>query len=188
MSNVAPELWTALGAALAIFLSAAGACYASAHAGIFAVRFNSELYLKSFFPIVIAGVLAIYGAIIGVLLAFKLNGTDAVSQQTAHNYFAAGLAVGTACLCSGGGIGIFLKEYSRLSGSSVRRVYSGPETQSLLSNEQNPQNQCPAQNNMILSHVNMSEGFNFWSLIIVLVFMEAIGLYGLVVALFFIGE
>jgi V-type H+-transporting ATPase proteolipid subunit len=188
MTNVAPELWTALGAALGVFLSAAGACYASAHAGIFAVRFNSELSLKSFFPIIISGVLAIYGAIIGVLLAFKLNDPDDISQQAAHNYFAAGLAVGSACLCSGGGIGLFMKEYSRLSGSSARKLYSSPETQSLLSNEQSQQNQSPVQHHMILSHVNMSEGFNFWSLILVLVFMEAIGLYGLVVALFFIGR
>lgn len=188
MSNLAPELWTALGAALAVFLSAAGACYASAHAGIFAVRFNSELSLKSFFPIIIAGVLAIYGTIVGVLLAFKLDAADTISQKSAHNYFAAGLAVGTACLCSGAGIGLFLKEYSRLSGSRTRTACSSPETQSLLSNDQNQQNQSPLQQHMILSHVNMSEGFNFWSLIMVLVFMEAIGLYGLIVALFFIGN
>lgn len=90
-SIMTPELWTSVGAALAIFLSSLGSCYASVHAGLFALRYHAELRLKCFFPIIIAGVLAIYGLIVGGLLAFKLR-ESSVSLHNSQHFFGAGLA------------------------------------------------------------------------------------------------
>jgi hypothetical protein len=47
MSSFAPELWAALGAAISIFLSSFGSCYASTHTGLFAMRNHAQLGISS---------------------------------------------------------------------------------------------------------------------------------------------
>ncbi|EEC43673.1 predicted protein [Phaeodactylum tricornutum CCAP 1055/1] len=138
------ELLTGLGIALAIFLSSVGACYGSVYAGVFALRHASRGIL-SFAPVGIAGVLAIYGTIISMLLCGKLGSDHTLSAAEGYRYLASGLSVGLACFSSGLGIGKFLQEH--VNGASL---YT---TTSML------------------------------PLLVVLVFLEAIGLYGLVVAL-----
>eukprot|EP00979_Chaetoceros_neogracilis_P016480 scaffold8198_cov287-Chaetoceros_neogracile.AAC.3 len=182
MSSVSAELWTALGAAVSIFLSRLGSCYATANAGLFAMRNHAQLGLKSFIPIIVSGVLAIYGLIIGVLLAFKIDDESVISEEKAFHYFGAGWTVGTACLCSGIGIGLFLKEYTKMvvqdpvhdsdTGGALREPLISPQQTSTV----------------FSSALDMTKGYNLIALTCVLVFLEAIGLYGLIVSLFLIGK
>jgi V-type H+-transporting ATPase proteolipid subunit len=167
-----PELMTGLGAAASTFLTAAGACYASVHAGVFALRASVPCWV-AFSPIIISGVLAIYGIIISVILSAKFNNDETgLTETDGYRYFAAGLSVGLACLASGLGMGKFLEKHTI---TSSRRVASsdGDQTEPLLSTTEDAPN-CTY-------HVS---GHNMWSFLMVLVFLEAIGLYGLIVALF----
>jgi ATP synthase proteolipid subunit len=184
MSSFAPELWTALGAAISIFLSSFGSCYASAHAGLFAMRNHAQLGIKSFFPVIISGVLAIYGLIIGVILAFKIDDSSSISERKAFHYFGAGWTVGAACFCSGAGMGLFLKGYMNMnmvfpdSDRTHGTSEPGTLTEPLVSSQHVGQT----------SSLDMTKGSNLITLLCVLVFLEAIGLYGLIVALCLIGR
>lgn len=177
-----PELLTGLGAAAAIFLSSAGSCYASAYSGIFAMRSHPILGLKSLCPIVISGVLAIYGLIIGFLLTHKFDGDSEISATDGYRFLAAGLLVGCACLCSGTGIGMFLNTHNHPHGPTPPPLPPPPppsgaegSVEPLLGWPPHP------------PHPPMNEKA-FVTMILVLVFLEAIGLYGLIVALFAIGK
>ena len=158
-----PELLTGLGAAAAVFFSSLGAAIASAHSGVFAIRGKS---MKDFLPIIIAGVLAIYGIIIGVILCGKFK--DEITPAYGYRYLSAGLSVGLACLASGYGMSLFIKDMNERQKQQVT-ARTG-ENQPLLGNGE----VAVAQTN----HVK---------LFMVLVYLEAIGLYGLIVALFLSG-
>lgn len=160
--TVDPQLLTGLGSALSIFLAAAGAAIASSHAGIYAVRGKD---LKAFFPIIIAGVLAIYGIIVSVILVGKMKGD--VTQVEAYRNLSAGLSVGLACLASGLGLASFMKQINDHHSTSNQNL-EGTENEPLVGRR-------------ILAY---QQPVNFVHLCLCLVFLEAIGLYGLIVALF----
>ena len=162
-----PELFTGLGAALAIFLTALGSAIASGHAGIFALKHNNWIY---FVPVVQAGVLSVYRIIIGVLLCFKFEGEITASQG--YRYFAAGLSVGLGCLASGHGMAVFIRQLNEGKGvAKVESPASGSQTEPLLP----PAGDCTKD-----PHVR--------KLILVMIFLESIGLYGLIVSLFLVGK
>lgn len=185
---MSPELWTATGAAFSIFLSSAGSCYASIYAGLFVLQFYKKLGAKSFCPIIIAGVLAIYGLIIGVLLALKLSDkSNTVTLQDSQHFFGAGLAVGSACLCSGIGMGIFIKQYLNFSLVSTRVLSTGSNEHSTNGTDSEPLLSNGLYENRGVM-VDVSDFFAYIALLMCLVFLEAVGLYGLIVALFFIGK
>ena len=173
-----PNLLTGLGAVLSLFFSAAGSALASAHAGIFAV--NDKQSYKSFVPIVQAGVLSIYGLIIAVLLIGKLGGGDSsdgvavLSTVQGYRNLCAGLANGLGSWASGWGMSIFIKQ---LNDSGAIVGHGGGSTQSEL---QRPLIQG--------SGGNASSSIDFKKLVMCMIYLEAIGLYGLIVALFLIGK
>jgi len=108
-----PQLLTGVGCAASIFLCAAGSAYASSYSGVYAMRSSD---IKGFAPIVISGVLAIYGIIVSVMLAFKLNNLSAdsiMTQGEGYRNLSAGLSVGFACLASGVGMAFFIKELNQ---------------------------------------------------------------------------
>lgn len=159
------EFLTALGAAIAIFLSSAGASLGSIPAGVFALRANRTWGWKSFIPIVIAGVLAIYGLIIAVILCGN------VDQTQGYKHLCAGLAVGSACLASGLGMGKFIHI----------QTPDAPKVRVDLED-------CTATTatEPLLGHGNestMVSGAEVLRTVCVLAFIEAIALYGLIVAL-----
>jgi V-type H+-transporting ATPase proteolipid subunit len=90
MSLSDPQLWTGLGAALSIFLCSTGSAIASAEAGVYALRKHGY---AAFVPIIISGVLAIYGIIISVLLVGKMETSDLTAVDGYRN-LSAGLSVG----------------------------------------------------------------------------------------------
>lgn len=170
--SVDPTLLTGMGAAISILLTAAGAAIASGHAGIFALRNAADV--KGFVPIVQAGVLAVYGIIIGVMLSHKMVAEPTLTVVQGYRYLSAGLSVGCACLASGCGMASFIRQCNEGKAvSSVAAATAAPvgkgESQPLLP-------ASPAE-----------QGIDFKKLIMVMIFLEAIGLYGLVVSLFLIG-
>jgi V-type H+-transporting ATPase proteolipid subunit len=161
-----PQLMTGLGAALSIFLSASGAASGSAASGTFALQSSSTGFV-SFIPIVISGVLAIYGAIVGVILSHRMF-DEKLDASDGYRHLCSGLAVGLACLVSGSGIATFVSQNTWV----VPQKRSDQE-EALLSSKALPSPVMGAKFTIKMG--------------LVLVFLEAIGLYGLIVGLILIG-
>ena len=167
-----PHLLTGLGAAFSIFLSAVGACASSVPSGLFAQHATGS-FLLVWAPIMISGVLAIYGCIISVILSRGIT-NEAMTEAQGYRNLSAGLAVGLACLASGVGMARFIHEY-------MERARADVTTRTTSSGNSNGGDG--------LQDALLSPNFNrplapTWRLLVVLIFMEAIGLYGLIVALF----
>lgn len=67
-----------MGAASAMIFSAMGAAYGTAKSGTGIAAMSvmrPELIMKSIIPVVMAGILAIYGVVVAVLIAGKLSAT-----------------------------------------------------------------------------------------------------------------
>jgi V-type H+-transporting ATPase 16kDa proteolipid subunit len=164
----APEILTALGAAASVFLCSAGSALASIPAGVYAVKSTGY---TSFAPIVISGVLAIYGLIVALLLSSKLG--DAMDAGSGYKNITAGLCVGLACLSSGIGIGRFLDKSLKDAEYVVPVVSTATNSVTVPLMEGNADAASPKT-------VLAAPSIRF---LMVLTYLEAIGLYGLIVAL-----
>lgn len=198
-----PKLMSGLGAVLAMFLSALGASWASIPAGNFAVHsihghdtnqgFTS--CIMSFGPIVISGVLAIYGTIVAALLVYDSSssstssggggGDNAMTEADGYRHLTAGLVVGLACLASGFGLHGFLQ--SNLATSVTTKDGGGGNT-AVAHEEQlheplleSRNSGATTQTRTRVTTITTVPNIKF---LMVLVFLEAIGLYGLVVAIY----
>jgi V-type H+-transporting ATPase proteolipid subunit len=107
-------------------LSDIGGAYGTAKAGsgLMAMGLRSpELIMKNIIPVVMAGVLGIYGLIVAVILNGKFStptagtGYATYSQYAAFAHFAAGLCVGLCSLASGLAIGIAADAGTRAVGA-----------------------------------------------------------------------
>ena len=141
--------WTFFGFAgvfFAVSLSNMGAAYGTAKSGVgigsMAVNKPALVY-KSLVPVVMAGILGIYGLIVGVILSGKIK-KENVSSWAQFKYMTSGLSVGMSALAAGYAIGI-------VGDTGVR------------SNAMNED--------------------MFVAMILMMIFAEAIGLYGLIVAI-----
>jgi len=131
----------------AMTLSTIGAAYGTAKAGIGIAglgSFKPELIMKSLIPVVMSGIIAVYGLVVSVLIAGKLNPTQEYSLFAGFVHLAAGLSCGMTGLAGGYAIGIV--------GDSCVRAY-------------------------------VYESKVFVSMVLILIFAEVLGLYGLIVAL-----
>ena len=165
-----PHFLTALGCALSIFLSAMGSAIGSAQGAIYAVNGPNML---AFVPIVTAGVLAIYGPIIAyLLLEYHLNDPN-LSEVDGYKNFAAGLSVGLACLASGCGMANFVKQ---LNDGKCEKAPSGTAVAP-----------ASAESEPLLPASGTTGGrygkTTFRKIILANIFLESIGLYGLIIAL-----
>ena len=152
-----PTLLAGLGCALSVFLCGLGAAYATSHASIFALRHQDMMAMV---PVVQAGVLALYGIIIGYLIQSRVS--DELSIADASKFLAAGLSVGLAVLASGFGMGKLLKQCNADEFYFVRKGKTD-------------------------SQGSASKKISFTTFVLCLIYLEAIGLYGLIVALFLVG-
>jgi V-type H+-transporting ATPase 16kDa proteolipid subunit len=195
---VHPNLLSGLGAVLSIFLSSVGASWASVPAGLWAIHNASSHHKKegdgttngskkcmfrscffSFAPIIIAGVLAIYGTIVAVLITSKTSSSNSddesiMAMTAGYRSLTAGLVVGLACLASGGGMAHFLGQVQQAHGY----------VSSSCTNHMDPQ--IPEQQPLLASRHEGSDSTNSICnvrFLMVIVFLEAIALYGLIVAL-----
>lgn len=138
-----------LGAASAIVFSSFGAAYGTAKSGtgIAAMAvMRPELIMKSIIPVVMAGIIAIYGLVVAAILAngIKEGGPGGYKLITGFLHLGAGLSVGLSGLAAGFAIGI-------VGDAGVRGTAQQPRL--------------------------------FVGMILILIFAEVLGLYGLIVAL-----
>ncbi|KAI8900113.1 V-ATPase proteolipid subunit C-like domain-containing protein [Globomyces pollinis-pini] len=135
----------AMGCAVAIIFSCFGAAYGTAKSGVGLCAMGvmrPELMLKNVIPVVMAGIIGIYGVVVAVLLSGGLQ-----QEMTLYAGFislAAGLSVGLSGLAAGFAIGV-------VGDAGVRASAQQPRL--------------------------------FVGMILILIFAEVLGLYGLIVAL-----
>jgi V-type H+-transporting ATPase proteolipid subunit len=140
-----------MGATSAMVFSAMGAAYGTAKSGtgIAAMAvMRPEAIMKSIIPVVMAGIIAIYGVVVAVLIAGQLAPAGVGSEYTLYKGFVhlgAGLSVGLSGLAAGYAIGI-------VGDAGVRGTAQQPRL--------------------------------FVGMILILIFAEVLGLYGLIVAIY----
>merc|ERR1712183_952943 len=136
------------GVTSAIVFANLGAAYGTAKSGVGISSMGvmrPDMVMRSIIPVVMAGVLGIYGLITAVIINGKItNLAGGYSQFTAFAHLGAGLTVGLSSLAAGLAIGI-------VGDAGVR------------ANAQQPR--------------------LFVGMILILIFAEALGLYGLIVGL-----
>eukprot|EP01090_Pellita_catalonica_P003553 TRINITY_DN13218_c0_g1_i1.p1 TRINITY_DN13218_c0_g1~~TRINITY_DN13218_c0_g1_i1.p1 ORF type:complete len:161 (+),score=26.75 TRINITY_DN13218_c0_g1_i1:128-610(+) len=134
-----------MGCASALVFACMGAAYGTAKSGVGVASMGvmrPELVMRSIIPVVMAGVIGIYGLIIAVIVATNVN-TD-ITAFKGFAYLGSGLSVGLSGLAAGMAIGI-------VGDAGVRAT---------------------AQQSKL-----------FVGMILILIFAEALGLYGLIVGL-----
>jgi len=136
----------AIGATAAIVFSALGAAYGTAKSGcgISAMAvMRPDFIMKSVIPVVMAGIIAIYGLVVAVLIANNIA-PEGYGLYKAFLQLGAGLSVGLSGLAAGFAIGI-------VGDAGVRGTAQQPRL--------------------------------YVGMILILIFAEVLGLYGLIVAL-----
>ena len=131
---------------MALILSNVGAAYGTAKSSIGIANLglvNPNKIFRALIPIIMAGILGIYGLIVGVILSKKAKDEN-LSLRNGFMYMGAGLCCGFSSLASGLAIGV--------AGEAGVKAY--------------------AQTDNV-----------FVGMILMLIFAEAIGLYGLIVAI-----
>ncbi|KAH9997863.1 V-type ATPase [Russula vinacea] len=116
---------------------AVGAAFGTSKAGI-------ELIMKSLIPVVMSGIIAVYGLVVSVLIVGNLDPSQGYPLYSGFVHLGAGLACGSTGLAAGYAIGII--------GDSCVRAY-------------------------------VRETKVFVTMVLILIFAEVLGLYGLIVAL-----
>lgn len=137
-----------MGATSAMVFSALGAAYGTAKSGVGISAMSvmrPELIMKCIIPVVMAGIIAIYGLVVAVLIAGKLNSAESYSLYQGFVHMGAGLSVGLSGLAAGFAIGI-------VGDAGVRGTAQQPRL--------------------------------FVGMILILIFAEVLGLYGLIVAIY----
>lgn len=140
--------------------------------------------MKNIIPIVMAGVIGIYGLIVAVILAESIptpskNRDNAYSIYTAMAHLCAGLCAGASGLAAGGCIGI-VGDYG------VRAVGYRASNISLFPSSSNKDGYSSVPDSEDIPDTNMGaedQGKLFVGMLIMLIFSEALALYGLIVAL-----
>jgi len=134
-----------MGVTSALVFANLGAAYGTAKSGVGISSMgvmNPQLVMRNIIPVVMAGVLGIYGLIVAVILIQSVG--SAYSFYNGYAHLASGLSCGLSGLAAGMAIGI-------VGDAGVRANGQQPKL--------------------------------FVSMILILIFAEALGLYGLIVAL-----
>merc|ERR1711871_1605294 len=142
-----------MGAAAALIFANFGAAYGTAKSGVGVASMGvmrPDLVMRSIIPVVMAGVIGIYGLIIAVITQTKITtGAGSYSLYNGFAHLAGGLAGGLSGLAAGMAIGI-------VGDAGVRATAQQPRL--------------------------------FVGMILILIFAEALGLYGLIIALIMSGK
>ncbi|KAG6511640.1 hypothetical protein ZIOFF_029715 [Zingiber officinale] len=160
-----------LGAAAALVFSCMGAAYGTAKSGVGVASMGvmrPELVMKSIVPVVMAGVLGIYGLIIAVIISTGIN-PKAKSYYLFDGYahLSSGLACGLAGLSAGMAIGI-------VGDAGVRK-----ESLAYFLGVDIPH----GVEQSLLIQANAQQPKLFVGMILILIFAEALALYGLIVGI-----
>ena len=136
-----------MGVSAALVFANLGAAYGTAKSGVGISSMGvmrPDLVMRSIIPVVMAGVLGIYGLITAVIINGKLDPPETYSQYSGYAHLGAGLTVGMSSLAAGLAIGIVGDAGVRAS-AQQSKLYVG--------------------------------------MVLILIFAEALGLYGLIVGL-----
>merc|ERR1711968_275799 len=98
-----------MGCAAALVFACLGAAYGTAKSGVGVANMgvmHADMVMKSIIPIIMAGVLGIYGLIVAVLLGSSITGTEAYGYASYSGYSA--LAAGLCCGMAGLFVGVIL--------------------------------------------------------------------------------
>ena len=134
-----------MGVASGLVFANLGASYGTAKSGVGIASLgviDSSKVIKALIPVIMAGILGVYGIIVAVLLNSKCK--DISTEKQGYQYLSAGLCCGLSALASGLAIGV--------AGDAGVRAYA------------------------------QTDGI-FVGMIILLIFAEAIGLYGMIIAI-----
>ena len=134
-----------IGIAAAIVFANLGSAYGAAKTGVGICSMGvlrPELIFKSIVPVIMAGILGIYGLIVGVIISRKV--TDNMSFGDGYRYLSGGLCCGLSSLAAGLAIGI-VGDAGVRANAQQEKIYIG--------------------------------------MILILIFAEAVALYGFIVSL-----
>ncbi|ALC39722.1 Vha16-5, partial [Drosophila busckii] len=137
-----------MGVVCSIVFSSFGAAYGTAVAGTGIANtavMRPEMIMKSIIPVVMAGIIAIYGLVVSVLISGNLQNADSYPLAKGFVHLAAGISVGVSGMASGYAIGV-------IGDAGVRNTAQQPRL--------------------------------FIGMILILIFAEVLGLYGLIVAIY----
>ncbi|KAK4658007.1 vacuolar ATPase V0 domain subunit c [Podospora pseudocomata] len=135
-----------MGCTAAIVFTCLGASYGTAKSGVGIAAMGvlrPDLIVKNIVPVIMAGIIGIYGLVVSVLISDALT-QDSYALYTGFVQLGAGLSVGLAGMAAGFAIGI-------VGDAGVRGTAQQPRL--------------------------------FVGMILILIFAEVLGLYGLIVAL-----
>ncbi|EGN98405.1 hypothetical protein SERLA73DRAFT_183392 [Serpula lacrymans var. lacrymans S7.3] len=135
------------GVASAVIFSTVGAAFGTSKAGIGIAglgSFKPELIMKSLVPVVMSGIIAVYGLVVSVLIAGSLHPSKDYPLAAGFIHLGAGISCGATGIAAGYAIGIV--------GDACVRAY-------------------------------VHQQRVFVSMVLILIFAEVLGLYGLIVAL-----
>ena len=135
-----------MGIAAALVFANLGAAYGTAKSGVgicFMGVLKPDLIIKSSIPVIMAGILGIYGLIVAVILHQKVK-SDTYNYKSGFGHFSSGLCCGLSSLAAGIAIGIAGEAGVRALGQQDR-IFVG--------------------------------------MMLILIFAEALGLYGLIISL-----
>jgi len=176
-----------LGATSCVVLSNWGSAWGTWKAGIgvcnMGVNYPSGV-IKNIVPIVMAGVLGIYGLIVAVIITQDIkspdkDGNNSYSTFNGYAHLAAGLCCGISCLVAGGTIGMIGDVGVRVFGlkaTNGKRAWASGEGMDAGDARGDDFGSGGASN---VEDANKL----YVSLLIMLIFSEALALYGLIVAL-----
>lgn len=136
-----------LGAVVALVFANMGSAYGAAKSGIGVAYLGitaPEKIMRGIVPVIMAGILGIYGLIIAVIINNNIHADSTYSSYAGFMHLGAGVAAGMASLGAGLSIGVV--------GDTAARSYG-------------KQDQI------------------FVAMVLMLIFSEALGLYGLIIAL-----
>lgn len=136
-----------MGAASAVIFSSLGAAYGTAKSGsgIAAMAvMRPELVNQSIIPVVMAGIIAIYGLVVAAVISNNIRSPPDYKLYQGFLHLGAGLSVGLSGLAAGFAIGV-------VGDAGVRGIAQQPRL--------------------------------FVGMILILIFAEVLGLYGLIIAL-----
>ena len=143
-----PYFFGYIGIACALVLANLGAAYGTANSGVGICTMGilkPDLIIRSIIPVIMAGILGIYGLIVAVIIQGKISQSEGnYTYKSAFSHLCAGLCCGVSSLGAGIAIGIGGDAGVRALGQQDR-VFVG--------------------------------------MMLILIFAEALGLYGLIVSL-----
>lgn len=191
-----------MGIVCAACLSNFGAAWGTWKSGVSVIHTgirHPSSVMKNIIPIVMAGVLGIYGLIVAVILAESIPSPskqrdNAYSVFTAMAHLCAGICCGASGLAAGGCIGIVGDYGVRAVGYRASQISLFPSSQekqgyaSIPDGEESAHNAAPSGGGSEDVMGGAPGGQDdqsklFVGMLIMLIFSEALALYGLIVAL-----